>query len=425
MIRFRRFAIVLFTVCLTCSCGCFTGAETMADTDEVSSETEVLSSTDTRTLSNLTSVVCKENHSDYDFTEKALEYLSIIGEQYPDRETSEDGTDNAHDEFGNWLMEELTECGYDPAWIEEQLFSGKSMFDEPVEGRNIILTVPGQRKEQIIVCAHYDGSGLGDNGSGVALLLASAAGLVDTSPQYTIKYIFFDREEEGKVGSRYYAGQMSDEEAASTLYLINCDALVFGDFCNIYGGAYGDEYDVDFVEYVEGDDIPEPEIRQREGYDLAADMAEQLGIKVYRTEDLEGYYEENGHGMEPQDDALFTNPWTYEHPAPENKEFLVPSPATLGGSDQAPFAERGIPYIYFEATNWWAEGTDPATAYLGYNETYDESMGVGGQFMNTDYDTLENLNDCFPGRAEKHYRLYSPLLSALLLTAPDQSTQQQ
>ena len=44
--------------------------------------------------------------------------------------------------------------------------------------------------------------------------------------------------------------------------------------------------------------------------------------------------------------------------------------------------------------------------------------------MNTDYDTLENLNECFPGRAEKHYRLYSPLLSGLLLATPDQSIQQ-
>ena len=416
MLRFRRFAITLFTVFVTFFCGCITGAETV--TNEVSPETEALSSGSTRTLSDLMTVVTKENCSDYDFTEKAMEYLTIIGEQYPNRSSSEDGTDNVHDEFGNWLLKELVACGYDPGQIEEQPFTGKSMFDTPVEGRNIILTVPGQMEGQIIVCAHYDGSGLGDNGSGVALLLATAAGLVDASPQYTIKYIFFDGEEEGKVGSRHYAGQMSEEDVVSTLYLINCDALVFGDFCNIYGGAYGDEYDVDFLAFVEGEVIQEPRIREREGYDFAADIAEQLGFRVYRTEDLEGYYEKNGHGMEPQEDAFFTNPWTYAHPAPKNKEAVAPSPATMGGSDQAPFAERGIPYIYFEAANWWAEGTDPNTAYVGYNETYDESKGVGGQFMNTDYDTLENLIRFFPHRAENHYRMYSPLLSALLFTTP-------
>ena len=60
------------------------------------------------------------------------------------------------------------------------------------------LTVPGKRDDgRIIVGAHYDGSGLGDNGSGVALLLATAAGLAHVEPEFTVQYIFFDREEEG------------------------------------------------------------------------------------------------------------------------------------------------------------------------------------------------------------------------------------
>ena len=41
--------------------------------------------------------------------------------------------------------------------------------------------------------------------------------------------------------------------------------------------------------------------------------------------------------------------------------------------------------------------------------------------MNTDYDTLEQLEQCFPGRAEQHYRMFSPLLSALLLVRPGES----
>ena len=54
-----------------------------------------------------------------------------------------------------------------------------------------------------------------------------------------------------------------------------------------------------------------------------------------------------------------------------------------------------------------------------------ESKGVGGQFMNTDYDTLENLIRFFPHRAENHYRMYSPLLSALLLTTPGKRGEQE
>lgn len=362
-------------------------------------------------LDGLSSLVTESNRCDYDFTDKALEYLTFIGENYPDRSE----TDSAHDAFGDWLMSELEASGYAPAQIEAQPFTGEDMFGDPVQGRNIVLTVPGERDdEQIIVGAHYDGSGIGDNGSGVALLLATAAGLAHVEPEFTLKYIFFDREEEGRVGSRAYVGQMSDEAVASTLYMINLDALAFGDFCNIYGGVYGDDYDADYIAVSEDEEAPQPEPERLEGYVFAANTAERLGFRVYRPEDLDGAFVANGRGMEPEE-AFFTNPWTYAHPAPQSMEFIGPSPTTIGASDHAPFAVRGIPYIYFEATNWWAAGTDDSVSYMGYVETYDASKGDGGQFMNTDYDTLENLRTLFPGRAEQHYRLFSPLLSALLL----------
>ncbi len=363
-------------------------------------------------LAGLKSAVTEANRSDYDFTDRALEYLAYIGENYPDR--SED--DGAREAFVDWLTAELAACGYDPAQIETQSFEGDDMFGDPAQGKNIVLTVPGKRDDgRIIVGAHYDGDGVGDNGSGVALLLATAAGLVDVEPEYTVQYVFFDREEEGKVGSRYFARQMSAEAIASTLYMVNLDALAFGDFCNIYGGVYGDDYGADYIAVYEGEENPQPEPELLEGYAFAADLAERLGFRVYRPEDLDGYFEANGRGMEPEEGAFFTNPWTYAHPAPQNMEFMGPSPTTIGASDHAPFAVLGIPYIYFEATNWWAESADEYTSYLGYVETYDASLGDGGQFMNTEYDTLENLRELFPGRAEQHYRLFSPLLSALLL----------
>ena len=49
--------------------------------------------------------------------------------------------------------------------------------------------------------------------------------------------------------------------------------------------------------------------------------------------------------------------------------------------------------------------------------TYDYSLGDHGMFMNTEYDTWKNLNEYFPGRAQKHFEIYSPLLSALLLVS--------
>lgn len=358
----------------------------------------------------LKTTVDRDHLSDYDFTDKAMEYLNYIGSEFPDR-TNDDAM---RDAFVDWLLTELKACGYADSQIEEQPFEGENFFTGNTDqGRNIIVTLPGQSEGQIIVGAHFDGTGVGDNASGTALLLATAAGLADAMPRYTIRFIFFDREESDMIGSKYYVGQMSEGDVASTLYMINLDALAFGDFCNIYGGVFGDDYGEPYVTVFNDEPMPEPELL--EGYDFATQTAEALGFKVYRTADLEGYFEKNGKGMDVEDGAFFTNPWTNAHPSPTYS--IVPSPAAIGASDHAPFAVRGIAYIYFEATNWWTKGSDESDSYTGYIETYDESLGDCGQFMNTDYDTLEQLNALFPGRVEQHYRMYSPLLSALLLVA--------
>ena len=357
-------------------------------------------------LSSLKLTVDRDHRSDFDFTDRALDYLNTIAVRFGDRGEGD------HDAFIDWLVTEMKACGYDDARIREQPFEETDLYTgEPVRGRNVIVTIPGRGDGQIIAGAHFDGNGVGDNGSGTALLMAAAAGLADAAPRYTIRFIFFDCEEAGDIGSGYYAGQMSGEEVASTLYMINIDALAFGDFCNIYGGVYGDDYGASCMEYVKGGPLPEPE--QLEGYNFAADAAEALGFRVYRTADLDGYFEANGHGMALEDGAFFTNPWTNAHPAPAY--LTAPSPAIFSVSDHTPFAVLGIPYIYFEATNWWAKGADVDVAYTGYVETYDETLGDGGRFMNTDCDTFDTLNALFPGRLEQHYHMYSPLLSALLL----------
>ena len=111
-------------------------------------------------------------------------------------------------------------------------------------------------------------------------------------------------------------------------------------------------------------------------------------------------------------DTLYTNPWTSNNPSPLN--FKYESPSTGLWSDHAPFAAVGINYLYFEASNWFSEGDGGDEAYTGYFETYDKSQGYFGKFMNTEFDTMENMEKYFPGRAKEHLSLYSRLLTAFL-----------
>jgi len=81
-------------------------------------------------------------------------------------------------------------------------------------GYNVVATITGSvfPDEQYIICAHYDdmpsGSiapGADDNASGVSAVLEAARVLSQHSFDYTLKFIAFDEEEQGLIGSRAYA----------------------------------------------------------------------------------------------------------------------------------------------------------------------------------------------------------------------------
>jgi hypothetical protein len=342
------------------------------------------------------------DHADdiqYDYSAQAAEYLTIIGTRFKNRElipTASDKEENSRQAFIAWLLDELKAAGYSDDDIRLDYFS---VYDqEDIQGENIIVTLQGRdSSQQVLVGAHYDGNGVGDNASGVALLLANACGLADQEPDTTVKFIFFDGEEYGCLGSSHYAESMTDQEIKSTVYMINMDSLAFGDYCNIYGGEVG----------ILGSTI------RTSGYEAAMARAQQLGFQTYKTEDLDGYYAAHQSGPAPEKNALYTNPWTKKNPSPAN--FDYPSPTTGGWSDQAPFSDLGIPYIYFEATNWYTAGDGGEWAYTGYFDTARTDIGQYGMFMNTEYDDLENLETYFPGRAQAHFALYGPLMASLAL----------
>ncbi len=346
--------------------------------------------------------VASAEETTYDFSEQAETYLTYIGTNLTNRnvvaEGEEEDPTSTHEETIEWILSELKNAGYADEQIVHETEMSSSYDEKKYPVTNIVLTVEGQdTSKQIIVAAHYDGDGVGDNGSGTALLLSTACGLAGETPLYTVKYIFLDGEEVGLVGAENYVNAMSEEEIASTVFMVNIDSVAFGDYCNIYGGVADENGNV----------------TQTEAYDLAVTTARSLGINVYTTEDLDGYYAANGEGPAIETNALYTNPWTSANPAPANAGNV--SPTTGDWSDHAAFKYAGIPYLYLEATNWFAAGDGGEDAYTGYFEVSDASVGYDGMFMNTEYDTLENLTTLYPGRSLEHFRVFSPLLCKLIM----------
>ena len=225
-----------------------------------------------------------------------------------------------------------------------------------INSANVIAVKPGASLREIIVGAHYDsvgaGKGADDNASGIGVILEVAERLRSQETPYTIRFILFGAEEVEMQGSDAYASQMTDDEIKNTIAMINLDSLTAGDIAYIYG-----------------DEGKKGVIR-----DWALDFAKDHGL-------------------------------TLQTQLGENRKY--PAGTTGDWSDFAPFKYAGIPYAYFESTNWTLGNKD------GYTQV-STKYGEAGEIWHTKYDTLEYINATFPGRIQERLNLYVTLLEAIL-----------
>ena len=301
-----------------------------------------------------------------DYGQQAYAYLQYIDQYLPDRDC-EDGENTV--EAQNWILSELKAAGYTDDQIAVEDFTFETEDEDEAVSQNIIATLPGQSATQIIVGAHYDGTGAGDNGSGTALLLDTACRLAKGSQlPHTIVFIFFGAEENDTDGSAAYAEAMTDEEVANTEFMINMDSVICGDFCYLHGGVA---------------DFKQEKVVDLDAFEKVYSIGKRLGL------------------------GLHLNPWTFENPAPGFKVPDYPSPSVGDWSDHISFVERGIQYVYIEASNWEIPGPDHQ--YDGDSETAD-----AGRIMHTKKDNLASIEKLFPGRALYHLQVFSLLINTVL-----------
>jgi len=102
-------------------------------------------------------------------------------------------------------------------------------------GKNVIGVKTGTEfpNKKYFICAHYDdmpsgttAPGADDNGSGTAAVIEAARILSQYSFPYTIVFALWDEEEQGLVGSEYYAAQ-SQTNGDSILGVINLDMIAY------------------------------------------------------------------------------------------------------------------------------------------------------------------------------------------------------
>ena len=286
---------------------------------------------------------------DVTYGEIAREHIAAITDQFGARWTgTEEEAQTAH-----YIEMEFAKMGYEPeiksfsrmGWVDDDT---QAMFDSA----NVIAIKEGDTAQVMAVGAHYDSSdeGLGadDNASGTGALLELAKLLKDVPTSYTIHFVAFGGEEAGLLGSQEYVDNLGADGVQNTIGFVNMDSIIAGDITY----AYCNE--------------SEPALR-----DWAMDWAGSNGFALETI--LNVQLSEDGYGT----------------------------------ADYEAFEKAGIPFIYFESTNWALGDKD------GYTQV-DPQYGDGGAIIHTEFDTLEYLDKTFPGRVDERLNTVISIIYAIL-----------
>jgi len=112
-------------------------------------------------------------------------------------------------------------------------------------------TKRGDANHMVLLGAHLDsvpaGPGVNDDGSGTAfqLELAEQLAKAGTPPRNKIRFLWFGGEEDGLVGSQYYAAHLSDSEVARIDMMLDTDMIASPNFARLVydgdGSTFGSE----------------------------------------------------------------------------------------------------------------------------------------------------------------------------------------
>lgn len=280
------------------------------------------------------------------YGENAYKELSDFTSAFPKREAGSDNESAA----AVYLHDRLEDFGYSP---EIESFDFKTDWSGPMNSQNLIARFNPEKKQRILIGAHYDSmpssDGADDNASGVAALLIIAKQIKSLTLDYGVDFVLFGSEEVGLKGSEAYF----EKHKPQLDLMINMDSLIAGDTLYVYG-----------------------ESEKSNVLKKALSMASSKKLH-FQTQN------EKASGL--------------------------PYGMTLDASDHAVFKNAGIPILYFEATNWTLGEHD------GYTQTSNPEV-KGGEVWHTSQDNLKFIESVFPNRPKAHLSAVIDLIVTLLQT---------
>ena len=120
-----------------------------------------------------------------------------------------------------------------------------------LQTNNLIAeTKTGRTDRTVIVGAHLDsvpeGPGINDDGSGTStdLEVALQMAKLGIKPVNQVRFIWFSGEEQGLLGSTFYADQLTKKQVAGTSVMLDFDMLASPNFAKLIYDGNGSEFDV-------------------------------------------------------------------------------------------------------------------------------------------------------------------------------------
>ena len=163
---------------------------------------------------------------------------------------------------------------------QADIFLAPTAENVTVDGtvENIIVTKKSSNDttKNLIISAHYDSAedsvGANDNGSGVAAVLELARILKDTEIPYNIKFILFSGEEKYMLGSRWYVGNLTEDERKQIIGVINIDTIA-------------EKSDLGYMAMIEGNKRPDDIEYDDEGLKKLAELNKNSMSELFTSSD--------------------------------------------------------------------------------------------------------------------------------------------
>lgn len=248
-----------------------------------------------------------------------------------------------------YIVSAFEAMGYSP---QVQKFSAWDENDDEFQSANVIAVKMGDSHQEIIIGAHYDS---GDEGQGVDDNASGVAVMLEV------------------------AELAADMDTPYTLRFI-----AFGSEENDLDGSYF-------------------HVARMKAADVENTIA-MVNLDSLAAGDITYVYSDEGDQSFLRDWVLN---WAGENDVP--LQTIRNVDLTVDGepwADYGPFQARGLAFAYFEATNWNAGAKD------GWTQV-DPQYGENGLIWHTQYDTLEYLEETFPGRIDERLNIFVSALYAI------------